>query len=224
MTPPAAVAEVSQSANGSLRIKLHDKPAALEDTQKAVDALRQDQRFAEFDPTGPDVFSLFHTPIRPPERSGVESVGIEELARQPVLAGLAQGNSLCGIVGWIDQAPGKCFLHKLILSLAAPRPVSSSHSRGGDLRPHHSPGAGMVRPPPCRPRTAARPSCSPGPHLLGDCGEDAKHDRVQTVRGEHLSARVFESSGALNRLIRGHVANNARDRRDERIRIRISVR
>src|SRR6516165_11562162 len=36
---------------------------------------------------------------------------------------------------------------------------------------------------------------------------------------EHFSADVFERSGALNRLIRRYIANEARDRCDERIRI-----
>jgi hypothetical protein len=36
---------------------------------------------------------------------------------------------------------------------------------------------------------------------------------------EHLCTNVFESGGVLNGLIDGHVANNARDRHDQRIRI-----
>src|SRR5713226_4994148 len=52
-----------------------------------------------------------------------------------------------------------------------------------------------------------------------DSREHAEHQRVQTVRREHLSANVFESGGVLDGLIGGHVANNARDRWDERIRI-----
>src|ERR1700747_1884829 len=39
------------------------------------------------------------------------------------------------------------------------------------------------------------------------------------MRSEHFSAGVFESSGALDRLVGRHVADEARDRRDKRIRI-----
>src|SRR5437016_3436185 len=49
--------------------------------------------------------------------------------------------------------------------------------------------------------------------------EDAEHQGIQAVRREHLRADVFESGSVLDGLIGGHVANNAGDRRDERIRI-----
>src|SRR5712664_2095791 len=49
--------------------------------------------------------------------------------------------------------------------------------------------------------------------------ENAEHQRIQTVRREHLRADVFQSGSVLNGLIGGHFANNARDGRDERIRI-----
>src|SRR5437667_10478204 len=39
------------------------------------------------------------------------------------------------------------------------------------------------------------------------------------MRTEHRSAVIFERSGVLNELIRGHVTNNARDRRHQRIGI-----
>src|SRR5258708_22486483 len=52
-----------------------------------------------------------------------------------------------------------------------------------------------------------------------DSREHAEHQRVQTVRREHLGADVFESGGVLNGLFGRHFTNNARDRRDERIRI-----
>ena len=50
-------------------------------------------------------------------------------------------------------------------------------------------------------------------------GKHTKHQRVQTVRREHFRSHVFESGGVLDGLIGGHVANNARDRRDQGIRI-----
>src|SRR5262249_40875466 len=52
-----------------------------------------------------------------------------------------------------------------------------------------------------------------------DWGEHTENDGIQTLWTEHFSAGVFEGPGALDRLIRGELANNARDRRDERIRI-----
>src|SRR5438067_98112 len=52
-----------------------------------------------------------------------------------------------------------------------------------------------------------------------DCGKHAEHHRVQTLRGEHFSAGVCERSGPLNWLIRGDLANDPRDRGDQRIGI-----
>src|SRR5438093_4133225 len=52
-----------------------------------------------------------------------------------------------------------------------------------------------------------------------DRGEHAKHHRIQTMRTEHRSAVIFERSGVLTGLSRGHVTNNARDRRHQRIGI-----
>jgi len=56
-----------------------------------------------------------------------------------------------------------------------------------------------------------------------DSSEHTEHQGVQTVRREHLRADVFESGSVLNGLIGGHAANEARDRRDQRIRIRAGV-
>ena len=56
-----------------------------------------------------------------------------------------------------------------------------------------------------------------------DGREHAKHQRVQAVRRQHFRADVFESGGMLDGLVGGHVANDPRDRRDQRIRIRVGV-
>ena len=48
-----------------------------------------------------------------------------------------------------------------------------------------------------------------------DGREDAKHQRVQSVRREHFCPNVFESGGVLDGLIGGHVAKDARDRWDQ---------
>src|SRR5262249_27839766 len=54
-------------------------------------------------------------------------------------------------------------------------------------------------------------------------GKHAKHHRVQALRSEHFSTGVFESTGALNRLIRRQVANDAGDRCNKGIGIYAGV-
>src|ERR1700731_2178771 len=53
----------------------------------------------------------------------------------------------------------------------------------------------------------------------GDGRKDTEHNCVETIRSENFGANVFEGSGALNGLVGGHVAKDASDRRDERVRI-----
>src|ERR1700674_4077904 len=52
-----------------------------------------------------------------------------------------------------------------------------------------------------------------------DGRKDTEHDCVETIRSENFGANVFERSGPLNGWVARHVANDPRDRRDERIRI-----
>src|SRR5713226_3958293 len=52
-----------------------------------------------------------------------------------------------------------------------------------------------------------------------DGRKDTEHNCVETIRSENFRANVFEGSGAFNRLVDRHVANDASDRRDERVRI-----
>ena len=48
----------------------------------------------------------------------------------------------------------------------------------------------------------------------------AEHQCVQTIRREHFRADIFKRRRMLHGLIGGHAANDVRDRRDQRIRIR----
>src|SRR6266513_1051447 len=57
----------------------------------------------------------------------------------------------------------------------------------------------------------------------GDGGEAAEHQRVQPVWREHLGADVFERRRALDRLVHGHVPDNASDRGHQSVRIRAYV-
>src|SRR4029077_3447679 len=52
---------------------------------------------------------------------------------------------------------------------------------------------------------------------------DTEHNCVEAIGSEDFGANVFECCGALNRLLSGHVANDASDRRDQRIRIYAGV-
>ena len=52
-----------------------------------------------------------------------------------------------------------------------------------------------------------------------DAGESGEHERVQPLRRQHLGAHVLERRGALDRLVRGDLADDARHRRHERVRI-----
>src|SRR6266481_1461793 len=52
-----------------------------------------------------------------------------------------------------------------------------------------------------------------------DGRKDTEHNCVETIRSENFGANVFEGSGAFNGLFDRHLANDPRDRRDERIRI-----
>ena len=56
-----------------------------------------------------------------------------------------------------------------------------------------------------------------------DAGEPAEHQRIQPIRREHFGADVVERRRALDRLIGRQLANDAPDRRDERVRIRARV-
>ena len=48
-----------------------------------------------------------------------------------------------------------------------------------------------------------------------DAGESAKHERVQSIRRQHLGADVLQSRGPLDRLFRGEIADDLGNRRDE---------
>src|SRR5437762_3936200 len=50
-----------------------------------------------------------------------------------------------------------------------------------------------------------------------DGRKDTEHHGVETIRSENFGANVFEGSGAFNGLVDRHVADDPRDRRDERI-------
>src|SRR6266852_2479818 len=52
-----------------------------------------------------------------------------------------------------------------------------------------------------------------------DGRKDTEHNCVETIRSENFRANVFEGSGAFNGLVDRHVANDACDGRDERVRI-----
>ena len=52
-----------------------------------------------------------------------------------------------------------------------------------------------------------------------DAGEAGEDERVQPLRRQHLGAHVFERRGSLDRLIRRQLADDARDRRHERVRV-----
>src|SRR5260370_3450058 len=56
-----------------------------------------------------------------------------------------------------------------------------------------------------------------------DGRKDTEHNCVETIRSENFGANVFEGSGAFNGLVDRHVANDACDRRDERVRIGAGV-
>ena len=52
-----------------------------------------------------------------------------------------------------------------------------------------------------------------------DAGESGEHEGVQPLRRQHFRAHVLERRGALHRLVRGDLADDARHRRHERVRI-----
>src|SRR5947207_1579178 len=56
-----------------------------------------------------------------------------------------------------------------------------------------------------------------------DGRKDTEHNRVETIGSENFGANVFEGSGAFDGLSGRHVANDPRDRRDERMRIGAGV-
>ena len=53
--------------------------------------------------------------------------------------------------------------------------------------------------------------------------ESAEDERVQTIGCEDFGARVFESGGVFDGLVNRKVADDSRDRSDERVRIRVHV-
>ena len=53
--------------------------------------------------------------------------------------------------------------------------------------------------------------------------EAAEHQRVQPIRREHLGAHVLERRRLLDRLVGRQLADDARDRRHQRVRIRSRV-
>ena len=56
-----------------------------------------------------------------------------------------------------------------------------------------------------------------------DAGEAGDHEGVQPLRRQHLRAHVLERRGALHGLVRRHLADDARHRRHERVRIACRV-
>ena len=52
-----------------------------------------------------------------------------------------------------------------------------------------------------------------------DAGEAAEHQRVQPVRRQHFGADVFQRRRLLDRLVGREIADDARDRRHQRVRI-----
>src|SRR2546429_2463235 len=53
--------------------------------------------------------------------------------------------------------------------------------------------------------------------------EDAKDHGIEAIRGQHFRTNVFQSGGLLDRLLRGHAANDMGDRGHKRIRIYAGV-
>ena len=105
-------------------------------------------------------------------------------------------------------------------AIAAPSPITpSSRLRGSDPTASRMPNS-RVRPLTENASTPATPTTA----IEQRYGrEAAEHQRVQPVRCEHLRADVFQRRRALHQLVRGHFANDTRDRRHQRVGVRVRV-
>ena len=110
-------------------------------------------------------------------------------------------------------------------SRPATMPLTRDHGAFASTRVSRAAGAEPIarRTPNSRVRALTENASTPATPTTAiverDAGEPAEHQRVQPIRRQHLGADVLERRRALHRLIRRELANDARDRRHQRVRI-----